>query len=183
MDINQTEALIDKLLILLNDSVEERGSSIKAIEFEFGPNQMSRDFVLEQKIVPEQELDKILKICLAREYIEYMSMGGGEFSSLHLTESGQGRAISAKLGRNRSYELNSITQIGPVTINGQGQVGNNNVQNIENSIMQLKDMIDNADAPTEQKIEAKSCLQKFLEHPLVCSVIGGAVGGITSNIK
>jgi hypothetical protein len=110
-------------------------------------------------------------------------MGGGEFSSLRLTESGQGRAISAKLGRNRSYELNSTTQIGSVTINGPGQIGNNNVQNIENIIIQLKDMIDNADAPTEQKIEAKSCLQKFLEHPLVCSVIGGAVARITSNVK
>lgn len=59
------------------------------------------------------------------------------------------------------------------------QIGDHNVQTIIDTFNTLIQKIDAADASPEEKAEAKGRLAKFLEHPLVCSVIGGAVGGIT----
>lgn len=58
------------------------------------------------------------------------------------------------------------------------QVGDHNVQNLVESFKVMVNAIDDADASEEEKQEAKGRLAKFLEHPLVCSVLGGAVGGL-----
>ena len=55
-------------------------------------------------------------------------------------------------------------------------VGNNNSQTIANSIRDLVAVVESSDASPEQKLEAKSLLGKFLEHPLVVAAAGGAVG-------
>lgn len=66
------------------------------------------------------------------------------------------------------------------TINISGSsnivVGDNNTQNISHHISGLASIIDAANATSEQKDEAKGMLRKFLEHPLVAAVTGGAVG-------
>lgn len=56
------------------------------------------------------------------------------------------------------------------------QIGDNNTQNIVNSIEALIQKIDSIQVDQKEKDEAKSLLSKFLSHPLVVSVLGTAVG-------
>lgn len=63
--------------------------------------------------------------------------------------------------------------------NSQGfQIGDHNVQSIVDSFKALVDQIDEVNASEEDKRVAKSRLQSFLEHPLVCAILGGAASGI-----
>lgn len=183
MDVDRKERLIDKLLILMNDYIEKEGLIIETMLFQFCHGQQERQYILQEAKLVDNELDILLNTCITREYIKYYSCGCDDFESLQLTKSGQDRAITAKLKRNPSCEFNNTPQIASVIINGPAQVGNRNVQNFENFIIHLKNSIDNANAPNEQKIEAKNLLEKFLEHPLTCSIIGGTIGGITSSLK
>lgn len=67
-----------------------------------------------------------------------------------------------------------------ITINGAQsvQIGDYNTQNIVNSFEALVKKIEATDSTPEQKEEAKGILRKLLEHPLVISVLGAAVGGV-----
>jgi len=64
------------------------------------------------------------------------------------------------------------------TINISGSnnvvVGDNNVAT--QSVRDLLTAIDSSSGTPEQKSEAKGLLRRFLEHPLVAAVAGGAVG-------
>ena len=63
--------------------------------------------------------------------------------------------------------------------NSQGiQVGNYNTQNFVSAMEQLIQQINNANTTTQEKEEAKSRLRDFLEHPLVCAIVGGTVEGL-----
>lgn len=55
------------------------------------------------------------------------------------------------------------------------QIGNNNRQEIQSNISALIDLIDNAQTSQHEKDTAKSLLKKFIEHPLVVSLAGGAI--------
>lgn len=61
---------------------------------------------------------------------------------------------------------------------GQVQIGDYNTQNIINALQDLKGKIDSADAPPEQKQQAKALLGSLLSHPLITSVLGGFAGGL-----
>lgn len=61
---------------------------------------------------------------------------------------------------------------------GQIQIGDHNTQNIINALQELKGKIDSADAPPEQKLQARALLSSLLAHPLVTSVLGGLAGGV-----
>jgi hypothetical protein len=67
-----------------------------------------------------------------------------------------------------------------ITIHGAQsiQIGNNNTQNIINSIQALKNQIELSDSTPEQKAEAKSLLSQFINHPLVTSLLGAAAGAL-----
>ena len=58
------------------------------------------------------------------------------------------------------------------------QIGDNNVQSIQNAFLTLEKAIDAQVASAESKADAKSKLQAILQHPLVVAVLGGAAGGI-----
>lgn len=58
------------------------------------------------------------------------------------------------------------------------QVGDNNIQNIQNAFRTLEKAIDAQAASSESKADAKSKLQAVLQHPLVVAVLGGVAGGI-----
>ncbi len=75
--------------------------------------------------------------------------------------------------------MNSFS-IGTLNNYGNNQIGNNNIQNIETAITQLIEKIDNADAPKQEKEEAKNKLKAFLEHPLVNTIIGGTCGVLSA---
>ncbi|MCS4265289.1 hypothetical protein [Serratia sp. BIGb0163] len=58
---------------------------------------------------------------------------------------------------------------------GNVQIGNNNRQEITNSIETINNIINNSQASDEEKKEAKNLLAKLAEHPLVTSIVGGAI--------
>jgi len=65
------------------------------------------------------------------------------------------------------------------TINITGSnniVGNNNQQSILNSVQELVHVIERSDSSPEEKAEATSLLKRFLEHPLLTALAGGAIG-------
>lgn len=59
------------------------------------------------------------------------------------------------------------------------QIGDGNIQDLSLHIGKIVSAIDHSTASDQQKAEAKSLLKRFLEHPLVASI----VGGIAANIK
>lgn len=69
-------------------------------------------------------------------------------------------------------------QIATLNVHGPAQVGNGNVQNIHNVFNQLLQKIDESSATEDEKKEAKSRLSKFLEHPLVTTMVGGIAGSL-----
>lgn len=66
------------------------------------------------------------------------------------------------------------------TINVSGSsnvvVGDHNQMSVTQHIAELARAIDNSNGTPEQKVEAKGLLKRLVEHPLVASVAGGAVG-------
>lgn len=56
------------------------------------------------------------------------------------------------------------------------QIGDNNTQQITATVQMLVQRIDDSDATSDQKAEAKSLLQKFLSHPLVTTIVGATIG-------
>lgn len=66
------------------------------------------------------------------------------------------------------------------TINVTGSsnvvVGDHNQMSVTQHIAELARVIDNSNGTPEQKAEAKGILRRLVEHPLVASVVGGAVG-------
>ncbi|KAA9153129.1 hypothetical protein F3K36_32280 [Delftia sp. BR1] len=58
------------------------------------------------------------------------------------------------------------------------QIGNHNVQHIQAVLAELAAKIDDAPVPEEQKVEAKSRLLAFLEHPATVAVLGGMASGL-----
>lgn len=68
--------------------------------------------------------------------------------------------------------------------NSQGfQIGDHNTQNIVNALKSIIDKIENSDSTPESKIEVKTRLRAFLEHPITSAVIGGASGGLVELLK
>jgi hypothetical protein len=63
------------------------------------------------------------------------------------------------------------------------QVGDHNVQQIVNSFSQLVQQIEAADAPAEQKADAKARLLGFLSHPLVNTALGSGATGLIELLK
>ena len=55
------------------------------------------------------------------------------------------------------------------------QIGDHNVQNLQVALKEVLASIDKADAPREEREEAKSRLNAFLAHPLVSSAVGAGL--------
>jgi hypothetical protein len=64
-----------------------------------------------------------------------------------------------------------------INISGSSNVivGDHNKQNISHHITEIDRAIEASQATPEQKVEAKSLLQTFIEHPLVTAVAGGTI--------
>lgn len=176
MDAEKTQSDIDLLLSFMNDDMENIGGTTKSTFFSFIAGNGDRTAVDEKLNWSEEYLFKIINICHSRSLLKKTY---GDFSHISLTEEGQSRAISVKHGKNRSYELGAGMQISTLNVHGPAQVGNGNVQNIHNVFNQLLQKIDDSAATDEEKQEAKSRLSKFLEHPLVGSIVGGLAGSLS----
>ncbi|KTB87179.1 RIP homotypic interaction motif-containing protein [Pseudomonas syringae] len=55
------------------------------------------------------------------------------------------------------------------------QIGDHNVQNLQVALREVLASIDKADAPREEREEAKSRLNSFLAHPLVAAAVGSGL--------
>lgn len=63
--------------------------------------------------------------------------------------------------------------------NSEGiQIGDHNIQHIENSLIGLIEKIDSSNASSEQKSEAKSVLKELMLNPTVAGILGGATSGL-----
>ncbi|EMP5336923.1 hypothetical protein AAIG28_23280 [Citrobacter freundii] len=175
MDADKIQSDIDALLTYMNDDMENLGETIKTVSFGFDTGQNDRIAIDEMLRWPEEYLFKIINICHSRSLV---SKDYGGFQDVSLTEEGQSRAISVKHGKNRSYELGASMQIATLNVHGPAQVGNGNTQNIHNVFNQLLQQIETSSASDEDKQEARSRLAKFLEHPLVGSIVGGLAGSL-----
>lgn len=176
MEAEKIQSDIDLLLTFINDDMENLGETINTVHFSFIAGKPDRIAIDEKLNWPEDHLYKIINICNSRSLLKKQSNG---FAHILLTEEGQSRAISVKHGKNRSYELGASMQIATLNVHGPAQVGNGNVQNIHNVFNQLIKEIDQSGATDEEKTEAKSRLTKFLEHPLVGSIVGGLAGSLS----
>ena len=58
------------------------------------------------------------------------------------------------------------------------QVGDHNVQNMQNAFLALERAIDAQSASPESKSDAKAKLKALLQHPLVVAVLGGIAGSV-----
>lgn len=77
---------------------------------------------------------------------------------------------TASLAKHTTIHINHSTGV---------QVGDHNTVNIQNALTELIQRIEQTGATGAEKEEAKSRLSAFLAHPLVTSILGGAVGGLT----
>jgi len=75
-------------------------------------------------------------------------------------------AISINMHDHRSVNVSGSSNV---------IVGDGNTQNINENAESLIRAINNMNAPSEQKEEAKSLLRNFLEHPLLTALAGGAI--------
>lgn len=172
---------IDDILIYLNNELESKGARTGELHFDFDYEQ--QDLIAYINTTTSKTIENIhetIRICISRDYLEHGYIGGGEFGGLTLTQEGRARALSAKLGKNKNRDTAQHMSIGTIYSYAPFQVGNGNIQNIKNIFECIERLIDESDAPDKDKVEAKSLLTKFLEHPVVCSVIGGIAGGLAS---
>jgi hypothetical protein len=179
MDAEKIQSDIDQLLTYMNDDMENLGETINTVHFSFELGKPDRLAFDEKLNWPEDHLKKIINICNSRSLLRRHS---GGLAHILLTEEGQSRAISVKHGKNRSYELGASMQIATLNVHGPAQVGNGNIQNIHNVFNQILKEINDSSATDEDKTEAKSRLSKFLEHPLVGSIVGGVAGSLSGLI-
>ncbi|MGK0149690.1 hypothetical protein [Pseudomonas putida] len=175
MDAEKIQSDIDALLTYVNDDMESLGETINTVYFSFVEGASDRKAVDERFSWAEEYLFRVINICHSRSLLKKGMQG---FEHICLTEEGQSRAISVKHGKNRAYELGASMQIATLNVHGPAQVGNYNVQNIQNSFNQLLQKIDECEATEEEKAEAKSRLSAFLEHPLVSAIVGGVAGSL-----
>lgn len=166
MTNEEKELGIDRLLVYLNNYIEQEGHIIQNVSFNLRNSTDDSSDFLEQHRYTFDDLKIIVNTCVAREYLK----GFDDYSSL--TESGQGRAISVINADKPSVSHNSNINIGTLNNHGSAQFGNNNTQNIKIAFQSIIEQIDNADATPEEKTEAKNRLMSFLSHPLVNTTLG-----------
>lgn len=137
---------------------------------------------------PPIESDDLYRICdqLSEHNLLDWKPISGQLSGTVKTIHGAG-----KISANGVDAVESDGKSSPIAINFQNisisqsqgvQIGDGNVQSISNIIEQLIWKIDNSNYTEAEKIEAKSRLKSFLEHPLVTSIIGGLAGGLVKNL-
>lgn len=153
--------------------LERDGSRSGPFNCNFG----SRKFGLYYPELDITEGDKVIRLVPNKEEVytvtevEY-SQGLGGFSGIppHYTLSVVKDAVIS-----RTPPANSTTN--HINIHGSTgiQIGDHNVQNLQVALKEVLASINNADAPQEDREEAKSRLNAFLSHPLVATAVGAGL--------
>lgn len=167
----QKEQNIDKLLVMLNDQIEDEGELINCVDFNFSQPEVE----LIEYFGSEEVLKSTVLTCVSRGFLTRKYRGCGDYDGLFLTEEGQCRAISVINQKTAEPSIASIN-IGQITNNGPSQIGNNNIQNITNILSQLMEQADKTTASEEEKKDFKSKVNAVLSHPLINTVISAGAG-------
>lgn len=170
------EAVVDKLLVFMVDEMEAQGSTTNTTRYNFEPDREDRRIFVTKFPELEPMLVPALNVCLSRRLLEHKALGS-QYGSLGLSTAGQARALSVKF-KKPDQPAQPTFHVSVQNAHGPMQIGNGNTMSIEAFYAAAMSRIDDADAPPEQKAEAKSLLAKVLEHPLLCSVLGGIAGGL-----
>lgn len=172
-DFEKVEKDIDKILIFMNDCLEQDGSTVNTLYFNFLNEDRS---VMFDNNWDEDYFYSLLKKCISRKYIEHKSCTD-KFFDIALTEFGQGRAISACLGRDRHYELDETKMsIGTITINGPTQVGHYNIQNITNLYSDILKAISETECSDKDKEKAQNLINELSKNNLINKIINKMSG-------
>ena len=167
----QKEENIDKLLVMLNDQIEEAGEVINCVDFSFS----QPDSELVEYFGSEETLKATVLTCVSRGFLKRRYLGCGDYNGLTLTEEGQCRAISV-INQKTAASSSASINIGQITNNGPTQIGNNNVQNITNILTQLMEQADKTTASEEEKKDFKAKVNEVLSHPLINTIIAAGAG-------
>lgn len=177
-DVN-IESVIDNLLVFMVDEMERIGDTVNATFYNFEPNGTDRLAFISVHPTLQDSLDAALNVCLSRQLIARTCLGS-IYDNLRLSIAGQARGLSVKLKKPEQV-MQPTFSIGTITSHGPMQIGTGNTMSIDTFYADALARIESFDAPQEQKNEAKSILARTLEHPLLCAVLGGIVGGLTSS--
>jgi hypothetical protein len=173
MTREEREQALDKLLVFMNDEIENAGCIISNWNFDFE----TVDAELLKEFGSIERLHEAVRIAISRNFIKHFTLGYGEYNSLRLTEEGQGRAISVINEKYKNDDSHSNFSIGTVNnYGGNTQIGDNNTQNISNAVKLILDSIEKANASNEEKTEVKNLFSQFLNHPLTQTLISAGAG-------
>lgn len=168
--INESEEWVDKIVVEMEVCLERKGSLLKETFFQFNDSDCAK------LALTQEQLDIALNKAVSLGCIEKDIWGRDKTYSL--TEEGRARARSCMLRKNEGETGHSVIINGD---NASVQVGNNNIQNISNVFKFLIEQIDKSNATSEEKRSAKENLKKFIEHPLVNTILG-TVGGVLTGL-
>lgn len=169
MMVNESEEWVDKIVVDMEKSLEQKGSLLKETWFYFNDSDCTKLGLNQEQL--DVAINKAVSLgCIKKDI-------WNRDKTYSLTEEGRARARSCMLRKNDGEMGRSIVVNGD---NANIQVGNNNVQNISNVFKFIVEQIDKSNAPNEEKRSAKENLKKFIEHPLVNTILGTAGGTLTS---
>lgn len=161
----ESEEWVDKIIVDMEEILEEKGLLLENTPFYFDEVDCQRLSLTQKQL--NVAVNKALSLNLIKEAIWVKE------SHYLLTAEGRARARSCMLQENDGKTGHSVIINGD---NASIQVGNNNVQNISNVFKFLVEQIDKSNATSEEKLSAKENLKKFIEHPLVNTILGSALG-------
>ena len=166
---NESEEWVDKIIVDMEECLEQKGSLPKEMAFHFNESDCIK------LALTQEQLDIAINKAVSLGYIKEAIWI--KYGSYALTEEGRARARSCMLRKNDGEMGHSVIINGD---NANVQVGNNNIQNISNVFKFIIEQIEKSDATNEEKHSAKESLKKFIEHPLVNTILGAAGGALTS---
>lgn len=169
MLVNESEEWVDKIVIDMEESLEKNGTHPNEVSFHFNESDCAKLALTQEQL--NIAINKAVSLGCIKEAIWIKK------SSYLLTEKGRTRARSCMLRKNDGEMGHSIIINGD---NANVQIGNDNVQNISNVFKFMIEQIDKSNATSEEKHSAKESLKKFIEHPLVNTILGTAGGALTS---
>ena len=170
MTVNESEEWVDKLVVGMECSLEKDGvPSLKNRVFYYGES------TCQELNLTQEQVNVAINKSVALGLIEKFALNRN--NGYRLTEEGRARARSCMLRKNDGETGHSVIINGN---NANVQIGNDNVQNISNVFKFMIEQIDKSNATKDEKRGAKEYLKKFIEHPLVNTILGTAGGALTS---
>ena len=170
MTVNESEEWVDKLVVGMECSLEKDGvPSLKNRVFYYGES------TCQELNLTQEQVNVAINKSVALGLIEKFALNRN--NGYRLTEEGRARARSCMLRKNDGETGHSVIINGN---NANVQIGNDNVQNISNVFKFMIEQIDKSNATKDEKHSAKEYLKKFIEHPLVNTILGTAGSALTN---